>query len=74
MGEANILMFVIILLRDLCKDGVIELEFCKSEDQAADILTKPLKQPVFVKLRGILGVCSLQNVVQGRVLTHEDEI
>ncbi|CAL2258511.1 unnamed protein product [Prunus armeniaca] len=24
-------------LRDLCKDGVIELEFYKSEDQAADI-------------------------------------
>ncbi|CAL5372261.1 unnamed protein product [Camellia sinensis] len=45
-------------LRDLCKDGVIELEFCKSGDQAADILTKPLKQPVFEKLRSILGVCS----------------
>ncbi|KAL6340019.1 hypothetical protein AAG906_038854 [Vitis piasezkii] len=28
-------------LRDLCKDGVIDLVFCKSEDQIADILTKP---------------------------------
>lgn len=53
-------------LRDLCKDGVIELEFYKSEDQAADILTKPLKQPVFEKLRNILGVCSSQVVVQRR--------
>lgn len=30
-------------LRDLCKDGVIELQFCKSEDQVADLMTKPLK-------------------------------
>ncbi|TXG67231.1 hypothetical protein EZV62_008506 [Acer yangbiense] len=36
-------------LRDLCKDGTIDLIFCRSEDQVADILTKPLKLPVFVK-------------------------
>ncbi|CAL5331079.1 unnamed protein product [Camellia sinensis] len=46
-------------LHDHCKDGVIELEFCKSGDQATDILTKPLKPAVFEKLRSILGVCSL---------------
>lgn len=45
-------------LRDLYKDGTIELKFCKSEGQAADIMTKPIKQPVFEKLRSILGVCS----------------
>ncbi|TXG46384.1 hypothetical protein EZV62_028112 [Acer yangbiense] len=49
-------------LRDLCKDGTIDLIFCRSEDQAADILTKPLKLPVFVKLRQMLGVCSLKDV------------
>ena len=43
-------------LRDLCKDGVIDLVFCKSEDQIADILTKPLKPAVFMKLRSMLGV------------------
>jgi len=37
-------------LRDLYKEGVIDLVFCKSEDQIADILTKPLKPVIFVKL------------------------
>ena len=50
-------------LRDLCKDGVIDLVFCKSEDQIADILTKPLKPAVFMKLRSMLGVCSSKEVV-----------
>lgn len=49
-------------LRDLCKDGVIELQFCKSEDQVADLMTKPLKQPVFEKLRSVLGVCSREGL------------
>ncbi|TXG51246.1 hypothetical protein EZV62_023770 [Acer yangbiense] len=49
-------------LRDLCKDGTIDLIFCRSEDQVADILTKPLKFPMFVKLRQMLGVCSLKDV------------
>ncbi|KAL9348429.1 hypothetical protein Peur_059795 [Populus x canadensis] len=46
-------------LRDLAKDEVINLIFCKSEDQVADIFTKPLKTPLFHKLRELLGVCSL---------------
>ena len=50
-------------LRDLCKNGVIELVFCKSEDQTADLLTKPLKPPVFMKLRRMLGVCSSKDIV-----------
>ncbi|RVW64469.1 Retrovirus-related Pol polyprotein from transposon RE2 [Vitis vinifera] len=50
-------------LHDLCKDGVIDLVFCKSEDQIADILTKPLKPAVFMKLRSMLGVCSSKEVV-----------
>ncbi|KAM1569159.1 hypothetical protein ACFX10_034310 [Malus domestica] len=51
-------------LRDLCKDGVIELQFCKSEDQVADLMTKPLKQPAFEKLRSMLGVCSREGLAQ----------
>ncbi|KAB2627628.1 hypothetical protein D8674_042681 [Pyrus ussuriensis x Pyrus communis] len=51
-------------LRDLCKDGVIELQFCKSEDQVADLMTKPLKQPAFEKLRSMLGVCSREGLTQ----------
>ncbi|MCH81234.1 hypothetical protein A2U01_0002018 [Trifolium medium] len=43
-------------LRDLTKDGVIELVHCKSQDQIADIMTKPLKFESFSKLRSCLGV------------------
>lgn len=32
-------------LRNLCNDGVVELEYCKSGNQLANILTKSLKQP-----------------------------
>ncbi|KAA0037748.1 retrovirus-related Pol polyprotein from transposon TNT 1-94 [Cucumis melo var. makuwa] len=46
-------------LRDLTRDGVIELYYCKSEDQIADIMTKPLKLPAFQKLRKLLGVCAI---------------
>ena len=46
-------------LRDLTKAGTIELIYCRSEDQLADIFTKPLKLPSFLKLRELLGVCML---------------
>ncbi|KAL9369366.1 hypothetical protein Peur_040565 [Populus x canadensis] len=46
-------------LRDLAKDEVINLIFCRSEDQVANIFTMPLKTPLFHKLRELLGVCSL---------------
>lgn len=45
-------------LRDLSHDGIIELVYCRTEDQAADIQTKPLKVATFVKLRRLLGICS----------------
>lgn len=50
-------------LHDLCKDGVIDIVFCCSENQITDILTKPLKLVAFVKLRSMLGVCSSKDVV-----------
>jgi hypothetical protein len=43
-------------LRDLTKDGIIELMHCSSEDQMVDIMTKPLKLETFCKLRERLGV------------------
>ncbi|KAL3720851.1 hypothetical protein ACJRO7_005629 [Eucalyptus globulus] len=43
-------------LRDLTKDEVVELVFCRSEDQVADIFTKLLKLSMFQKLRKLLGV------------------
>ena len=45
-------------LRDLSNDGTIKLVYCRSEDQVVDIQTKPLKLATFVKLHGLLGVCS----------------
>ncbi|KAF7154611.1 hypothetical protein RHSIM_Rhsim01G0080600 [Rhododendron simsii] len=50
-------------LRDHTKDGTIDLIFCKSEDQVADIMTKPLKLGMFMKLRSLLGVCSMENPI-----------
>ncbi|KAL8137843.1 hypothetical protein V2J09_003844 [Rumex salicifolius] len=43
-------------LRDLTKEGVIKLVYCRSEMQLADIMTKPLKLPSFQKIREELGM------------------
>ncbi|KAM2668095.1 hypothetical protein EV2_019715 [Malus domestica] len=43
-------------LRDLVKNGVLELVQCSSQDQVADVLTKPLKVNMFMKIRDLLGV------------------
>ncbi|GKV32516.1 hypothetical protein SLEP1_g41114 [Rubroshorea leprosula] len=50
-------------LRDLVKEGVIDLVYCRSEDQLADIFTKPLKLSAFQKQRKLLGVCVLENLL-----------
>lgn len=49
-------------LRDLTKDGVVELVHCSTENQIADILTKPLKLDNFSKLRARLGVCHFDSL------------
>ncbi|CAL0327305.1 unnamed protein product [Lupinus luteus] len=46
-------------LRDLIRDGVIELIHCTSKNQLADIMTKPLKLDTFLRLREKLGVCAV---------------
>jgi hypothetical protein len=48
-------------LRELCKEGVIELKHCNTQDQIADIMTKALKMDAFEKLRSLLGVCEVPN-------------
>lgn len=45
-------------LRDLTKEGVVELVHCNTQEQVSDIMTKPLKLESFLKLRGMLGLCS----------------
>ena len=50
-------------LRDLTNDGVINLVYCRSEDQIADILTKPIKFLAFQKLMELLGVRSSKDFI-----------
>jgi hypothetical protein len=43
-------------LRNLTKDGIVELVHCKTDEQLADLFTKPLKLESFCKLREGLGM------------------
>jgi hypothetical protein len=43
-------------LRDNVEKGTIVLSHVPTQDQLADIFTKPLDQATFVRLRGELGV------------------
>lgn len=49
-------------LRDLVNDGIVKLSYVPTEDQVADIFTKPLKLEQFEKLRGMLGVTEIVEV------------
>ena len=49
-------------LRDLTKEGVVELVHCGTQDQIANVLIKPLKLDLFLKLRELMGVCEVPNV------------
>jgi len=42
-------------LRDQVEKNMIKLEYCRSEDQIANIFTKPLKIDAFIKLRDLLA-------------------
>lgn len=44
-------------LRDLVNEGTVQLKFCGTQDQIADVFTKPLKLETFQELRKKLGVC-----------------
>jgi hypothetical protein len=45
-------------LREVQKNEELQLIYCKTEDQLADILTKPLPKARFETLRNKIGVCS----------------
>jgi len=49
-------------LRDLSNNGTIDLIYCRSEDQVADIFTKALKTESFMKLKRLLGVCTIKDI------------
>jgi len=44
-------------LRELTKAGTVKMIHCGTQDQIADVMTKPLKLDAFLKLRGLMGVC-----------------
>jgi hypothetical protein len=48
-------------LRDQVSKDKLKLEFCRSEDQLADVLTKALRKDGFEKLR-IRGVSSIDQL------------
>ncbi|CAL8152545.1 unnamed protein product [Prunus armeniaca] len=50
------------LIRDALQDGVVDLRYCKSEEQVADIFTKALPKDRFNYLRGLLGVKPINNL------------
>ncbi|KAM1794489.1 hypothetical protein ACFX11_034958 [Malus domestica] len=43
-------------IREALQENTIELIYCKSQDQMADIFTKALPREIFVYLRGMLGI------------------
>lgn len=43
-------------LRDYITNKDVEVKYIKTQDQAADIFTKPLKHYVIAKMRDMLGV------------------
>lgn len=49
------------LLRDLCKDEVIDLSYCSTINQIAYVMTKPLKLESFTRLKEKLGMTTLRN-------------
>lgn len=49
-------------LRNQVNEGKLELEYCKSEVQLDDILTKPLKNIRFNELKEHIGIRSLENM------------
>ncbi|KAB2620555.1 hypothetical protein D8674_037640 [Pyrus ussuriensis x Pyrus communis] len=49
-------------LRNLVKNEVVELVQCSTQEKIADILTKPLRLEVFVKMRDLMGICECPGI------------
>lgn len=52
-------------IKDAIQEGVIDLVYCKSEEQIVDIFTKALPKDRFNYLRSLLGVNSVSNFEGG---------
>jgi hypothetical protein len=47
-------------IRELVDAKEVMIEYCPTEEQVADIFTKPLKIELFYKLKKMLGMTSLE--------------
>ena len=47
-------------LHEITKNGVGEIIHCPTQEHIADVMTKPLKLDTFLKMHGLMGVCSVQ--------------
>ncbi|XP_069146145.1 uncharacterized mitochondrial protein AtMg00810-like [Solanum lycopersicum] len=59
-GRSNHIDVKYYFLRDLNNEGTVELQYCRSEDQLADIFTKPLRYLPFQKLRRLMGINTME--------------
>eukprot|EP00253_Pinus_taeda_P011503 PITA_11503 len=58
-------------IRELVNNGEIVLEHCRTQEQVADILTKPLDQKIFEFLRKCLGMIECPEVeIKGECRKH----
>ena len=55
-GRSKHIEIIYHFIRKLVENGDIKMEYYRSEQQVADIFTKPLGITSFVHLRGCLGV------------------
>nr|GMD66316.1 Copia protein [Ipomoea batatas] len=56
-GKTKHFSIKLFFIRDVHKGGAVRLKYCKTEDQLADIFTKPLAKGRFEDLRERLGIC-----------------
>jgi hypothetical protein len=60
-------------LRDCITNKEVEVKYMKTQDQVANIFTKPLKYDVFIKMRDILRVVkksSLRGDVESKLISE----
>lgn len=60
-GKTKHFNIKLFFLREVQKEGLIDLKYCKSNLQLADIFTKALPRSKFEFLREKLGICSNQS-------------
>jgi len=58
-GKTKHFNIKLFFLREVQKAGAVVLFYCKTEDQVADIFTKPLPVNKFEFFRKTLGMCSI---------------